>query len=113
MSRCARSTNPAKPRASHSQLRTLSHAARSRLHEWFRHDGGTTPLHEIQAKIKAEFGFSVGISTLSNYYSDNFREITNPFGAEATAEATTIMIRIDVPPGCKINVSTEPTEGAA
>ena len=95
-----------KKRAPQGQLAQLTHNAREQLHSWLRERDGTITLKEVQARVKATFGFTVSQSSLSAYYSKNFKAITNLFGAQATAEPTTIVFRIDVPTGCRIDVST-------
>lgn len=97
----------AKRRAPQGELRNLKTAARDKLHSWFREQKGEIPYQEVQKRLKQEFDITVGFSTLSKYYNDNFEEIWS--GPEHTSASTpkTIVIRIEVPAGCSVNVSTE------
>lgn len=86
--------------------------ARERLHEWFREKDGTLPYGEIRRRLKSEFGLTVSIASLSRYYSKHGAAINaEAKKAAAIAPPKTIVIRIEVPAGCRIDVSTE-TEGA-
>lgn len=100
-----------KRRAPQGELRNLTTAAREKLHGWFRERKGEIPYHEIQKRLRKEFDIKVGFSTLSLYYSEKAREIWLEAEHERTAAsastAKTIVIRIEVPAGCAVVVSTE------
>lgn len=103
----------AKPRIYHGNLANLMRFARERLHAWFCEENETVPYKEIQRRMKAEFGMDVSITSLSNYYHKRFlpsQQVPAPSSSSETVTPTTqaIVIRIDVPPGCSIEVSTEP-----
>jgi hypothetical protein len=72
-----------------------------------RTGGNDLPYHEIARRLKAEFDMRVGLSTLSDYCNEKAAEIAaGPQSTTATGSKT-IVIRIEVPPGCAVNVSTE------
>lgn len=102
----------AKRRSPQGELRNLTMAAREKLHSWFREQEGKIPYHEIQKRLKDEFDIKVGFSTLSNYYNEKYQEIqkgpdTAHQPASPAAGTKTIVIRIEVPVGCTIGISTE------
>lgn len=100
-----------KRRAPQGDLRNLTTGAREKLHNWFRERKGEIPYHEIQKRLREEFDIKIGLSTLSLYYSEKAREIW--LGAEhdrtaaSASTAKTVVIRIEVPAGCAVAVSTE------
>lgn len=106
------SRSRSKPRAYQGELANITFHAREALHSWFREKNGTVPYHEIRRRLKQEFDFSVGLSSLSNYYSRKYDEIVD--GSSSSAESDrqpksrTIVIRIEVPAGCRVDVTTEP-----
>lgn len=95
-----------KRRSPQGELRNLTTTAREKLHGWFREKDGTLPYHEIARRLKAEFDMRVGLSTLSDYYNEKAEEIAALPQSHAPGSKT-IVIRIEVPPGCAVNVSTE------
>lgn len=92
-----------KRRAPQGQLRNLSHDAREKLHAFFRENEGTLPLKDIAKRLAEEFDVKVSVGTLSAYYNDRYAEIVNGNAADPKA----VTIRIEVPAGCRVNVSTE------
>ncbi len=114
-----RSGGRAKPRAVQGELGNLMGFAREQLHEWFREKGGTVPYLEIRRRLKAKFGLNASATSLSGYYHKHWNELVGgtpeanaSTAAPTGASAKTIVIRIEVPAGCRIDVSTE-AEGAA
>lgn len=114
-----RSGRAAKPRAVQGELGNLMGFAREQLYAWFRENGGTVPYLEIRRRLKAKFGLNTSTTSLSAYYHKRWNEIvggkpevTASTAAPPTASVQTIIIRIEVPAGCRIDVSTE-AEGAA
>jgi hypothetical protein len=98
-----------KRRAPQGELRNLTSAAREKLHAWFREQNGTIPYREIIKRLRDEFDIKAGLSTLSDYYNEKAKEIERgrDGGAASASTATTIVIRIEVPAGCAVAVSTE------
>jgi hypothetical protein len=96
-----------KRRAPQGELRNLTTPARENLHRWFREQGGQISYREIQKRLRDEFDIKVGFSTLSDYYNDKAKEIAS--GPEGERQATTkqIVIRIEVPAECAVQISTE------
>lgn len=85
--------------------------AREQLHEWFREQGGTLPYGEIRRRLKSKFDLNVSTTSLSRYYSKHGLTLKAPTrDAAATRPSKMIAIRIEVPSGCRIVISTE-TEG--
>ncbi len=106
-----------KPRLYKSELRNLAHHAREKLHSWFRENSGTVPYKEIARRLHSEFNVHAGITTLSDYYRDKESEIksltttaTTPLVENSSEAPQIIEIRIAVPPGLRVNVTTD--EGA-
>jgi len=91
-------------------LRNLTTPAREKLHSWFREREGEIPYTEIQKRLREEFDIKVGFSALCLYYSEKAKEIWLGPEHERTAAsgstAKTIVIRIEVPAGCAVAVST-------
>src|SRR3954468_13186108 len=107
----ARDRKSSKRRAPQGELRNLTTAAREKLHSWFREQKGTISYREITKRLRDEFDIKVGFSTISNYYNEKAKEIaagpeSERHGASART-AKTIIIRIEVPAGCSVEVSTE------
>ena len=98
-----------KRRAPMGQLRNLGHDAREQLHAWFREKEGTVPFVEIQRRLKDAFDIHTSVPSLSEYYNQKYGEIENPQTA-GIAEPKTVVIRISVPAGCQLDVSTEPAQ---
>jgi hypothetical protein len=97
-----------KRRAPQGQLRNLTTGAREQLHSWFREQKGELPYHEIRKRLRESFDIKVGFSTLSNYYNAKAEEIwAGPREKRESAGTKTIVIRIEVPAGHAIAVSTE------
>jgi hypothetical protein len=100
-----------KRRAPQGELRNLRTAAREKLHSWFREQKGEIPYREIQKRLRDEFDIRVGFSTLSTYYNEKAKEIwlgpEHERKAASVGTAKTIVIRIEVPAGCTVEVSTE------
>jgi hypothetical protein len=98
-----------KRRAPLGELRNLTHQAREQLHTWFREKDGTLPYREVARRLKEKFDVTVGMGSLSLYYNDKYSEIANPLNAGPQSRAKegqekTIIIRIEVPAGCDVNV---------
>ncbi len=97
-----------KPRAPQGKLRNLTYDAREKLHAWFREEKGTITLVEIARRLESNFDIKVSQSTLSYYFSKNGAEIwAKPGTTREECNDRTIVIRIDVPAGCRVDVSTE------
>lgn len=104
----SRSWHPAKPRTVQGELRNLTSYAREPLHAWLREKAKPVTYEEIRRRLKAQFGIQVSAASLSRYYDSHFQEIHGTAQAEATHK--TIIIRIEVPAGCSVDVSTESKE---
>jgi len=106
-----RTRSSLKLRAPQGELRNLRTPAREKLHSWFRERNGTIPYSEIIKRLRDEFDIKVGFSTLSVYYNEKAKEIASGPEHERTpasaSTARTIVIRIEVPAGCAVAVSTE------
>lgn len=109
-----RSDGRAKPRAAQGELGNLMGFAREQLNEWFREKDGTVPYLEIRRRLKAKFGLNASATSLSRYYHRHWSELVGgtPEANASTAAPTgapskTIVIRIEVPAGCRVDVSSE------
>lgn len=100
-----------KPRAGQGQLRTLTHHAREALHAWFRENNREVPYKVIQRRLKEQFDVSTSVTSLSDYYRDKESEIFSASEAEAD-HPKTIIIRIEVPAGVRIAVTTDEEAGS-
>ncbi len=98
---------PPKPRAVQGDLRNLTHQRRELLQQWFREKEGTLPYKEIARRLKSHFDLQCSTTSLSQYYHDKFNEITK---ATTKPPLKAIVIRVEVPPGCRVDLSTEPEE---
>ena len=96
-----------------SQLRSLRHDAREQLHGWLRE---TITYKEVKRRLKERFDIETSVTALSDYFRDKRAEIKGDSFAGADApqvicasadKPTTLLIRIEVPPGCRVGVSTE------
>lgn len=107
-----RSSRTAKPRAIQGELRNLTSYAREPLHAWLREKAKPVTYKEIRRRLKTQFGVQVSTTGLSDYYHDRYEEIHGYADDKVTVGPQTIIIRLEVPAGCRIDVSTE-SEGAA
>jgi hypothetical protein len=110
-----RNKSSLKRRARQGELRNLTTAAREKLHSWFREQNGEISYREIQRRLRDEFDVKVGFSTLSKYYNDKAKEIEAGPEHERQARAQgnakkIVVIRIEVPAGCTVGISTEDRE---
>lgn len=99
-----------KLRSQQGDLRNLTHSAREELHAWLRESSGTVPYKEIAQRLKEKFDVTVANSTLSLYRAEKYDELfgePSALAGSATATPSVIVIRIEVPAGCCIDVSTE------
>jgi len=97
-----------KKRAAQGELRNLTHNSREELHGWFREKDGTLSYREVARRLKEKFDLRVSTSSLSLYYNRAYPEIVGRKSTDGTAASVqTIVIRIEVPPGCRVDVSTE------
>ena len=105
-----RTRSSLKRRAPQGELRNLTTTAREKLHSWFREEKGTIPYREIIKRLRSEFDIRVGFSTLSKYYNERAKDIESGPGQVELASAgtaKTTVIRIKVPAGCTVAISTE------
>ncbi len=101
-----------KLRAQQGDLRNLTHGAREQLHAWLRESSGTVPYKEIAQRLKEKFDLNISKTSLCVYraekYDDLFGEPTAPLSERsAIMSRSAIVIRIDVPAGCLVDVFTE------
>lgn len=96
-----------KPYRRYGELQRLGHDAREQLNDWFREDEGRVPYREIRQRLEEKFGCRTSIGALGDYYRKNVDTIKNPFGGKVTTEPSILIVRIEVPAGCRVGVSTE------
>ncbi len=99
-----------KLRSQQGDLRNLTHGAREQLHAWLRESSGAVPYKEIAQRLKEKFDVTVANSTLSLYRAEKYDELfgePSALAGSATATPSAILIRIEVPAGCRIDVSSE------
>ncbi len=99
-----------KLRSQQGDLRNLTHGAREELHAWLRESSGTVPYKEIAQRLKTKFDVTVANSTLSLYRAEKYDELFgNPsaLAGNATATPSVLVIRIEFPAGCRVDVTSE------
>jgi hypothetical protein len=103
----SRSYRKRKLRAPQGLLQNLASNIREQLHEWLRQEDPPVPYKEIQSRLEKLTGYRVSVTSLCEYFDRNQGTIFPPAPLQATPK--TITIRIVVPAGCSVDVST--TEG--
>ncbi len=88
-------------------LARLRGEAREKLHAWFREAEGTITQKEIAQRLKQQFDIRASSSSLSDYYHKHYAEIVAPDAAGYEGAPHTTTIRISIPAGCRVDVSTD------